>query len=275
MGLDDYKGLKTVVVGCASGIGRAAAEGLVALGSRVHGLDVKVCDLPLASFARCDTREPAAIDEAVAAMGDGIDAFFYCSGLPQTKPPLDVHKVNFLGMRHMVEAVRPRVRKNGSISIIASTAGNGWVRRPEVIHSFIDTPDFAAGVAWLTPKLAELGDPYMFSKEAVIVWMMKSCARYIKSNVRLNCLSPGPTITGMTPDFDSFGGPALIDVYTQPLGRRSSPEEQAWPLIFLGSPAASYINGCNFITDAGFTSAMATGQLDLEKLIAAATRKAS
>ena len=36
------------------------------------------------------------------------------------------------------------------------------------------------------------------------------------------------------------------------------------PLIFLGSKEASYINGCNFITDAGFTASMATGQIDLQ-----------
>ena len=275
MGLTDYKGLKTVVVGYASGIGRATAEELIALGASVHGLDVQTCDLPLASFRTCDTREPDQIDQAVAALGSGIDAFFYCAGLPQTRPAIDVLKVNFLGMRHMVEAVRPNIRKGGSISVIASTAGNGWVQRPTVVNEFIDTRDSAGGVAWAQPKLADLGDPYMFSKEAVIVWIMKHCARFIRTGVRLNCLSPGPTISGMTPDFDSFGGPALIDVYTQPLGRRSTAAEQAWPLIFLGSPAASYINGCNFITDAGFTSSLAMGQLDLATLIAEATGKKS
>lgn len=265
----DYSGQTALVVGCASGIGRATAKGLIDQGAEVIGVDVADCDLPLARFQKCDARSVDQINTLLADTG-AINALFYCSGLPQTKPFLDVLKVNFLGMRHLIEAALPKIENGGSVSIIASTAGNGWVTRPEVVNALIDTPDFESGVSWLEGRNEALGDPYMFSKEAVIVWVMKNCARYIKRGVRLNCLSPGPTISGMTPDFDSFGGPAIIDVYTQPLGRRSSPEEQAQPLIFLGSREASYINGCNFITDAGFTASMATGQIDLNALLAQA-----
>lgn len=267
MAMCDYSGMTTVVVGCASGIGRATAAGLLAQGAQVHGLDVADCDLDLSGFSKCDTRDAAAIDAAVHAMPPAIDAFFYCSGLPQTRPPIDVLKVNFLGMRHMVEAVLPRMAKDGSVSIIASTAGSGWVKRADLIRDFLAQPDIASGVAWLEPRWDDLGDCYQFSKEAATLWMMTNCARFIQNGVRLNCLSPGPTNSGMMPDFDSMGGPALIDVFTLPLGRRSSPEEQAWPLIFLGSREASYINGCNFVTDAGFTASAATGQIDVDALV--------
>ncbi|OCC23377.1 hypothetical protein MB02_12220 [Croceicoccus estronivorus] len=268
-GMCDYSGKKVAVVGCYSGIGHATAKGLLDLGAEVHGADIRPCDLPLASFTECDTRETGSIDGALKAFGSGIDAFFYCSGLPQTRPPLDVLKVNFLGLRYMIERVRPKIAKDGSVSLIASTAGNGWPQRVETVTDFITTADFDQGVAWAEPRLEELGDPYAFSKEAAIVWTLRQSADFIRSGVRLNCLSPGPTITGMTPDFDSVG-PAIIDVYTQPLGRRSTPEEQAWPLIFMGSREASYLNGCNFIVDAGFTAAMTTGQIDLDALLAEA-----
>lgn len=269
-GMCDFTGRKVLVVGCHSGIGQATAKTLIELGAEVHGADVRACDLPLDSFHECDTRDPASSDRLLATVGHGIDALFYCSGLPQTRPPLDVLAVNFLGMRHLVESALERMSPESAISIIASTAGNGWMQRVPVLDELLATPDIACGIAWAEPKLEELGDPYMFSKEAVILWVMRNCARFVRAGSRLNCLSPGPTISGMTPDFDSFGGPKLIDVYTQPLGRRSSAQEQAWPLVFLGSREASYINGCNFITDAGFTSSAATGQIDVDALVAEA-----
>ena len=46
-------------------------------------------------------------------------------------------------------------------------------------------------------------------------------------------------------------------------GRAVSPREVATALAFLGSPAASYLNGVSLDIDGGFNAAMATGQLDL------------
>ncbi|WP_380877191.1 3-alpha-hydroxysteroid dehydrogenase [Sphingomonas sp. DBB INV C78] len=272
MSVWSHAGKKVLVVGCYSGIGRATAVELVRLGAEVHGMDWKPVDgIGLSAFSLCDLRDPGSIDSALAEVKGPIDAIYYCSGLPQTHPALDVVKVNFIGVRYFVEKARPLVRDNGAIAIIASTAGNGWIMRADVVTEFVTTADHAAAVAWAEPRLAGLGDPYSFSKEAVIVWAMRESARITENRgIRLNLLSPGPTISGMTPDFDSFAGPKIIDVYTQPLGRRSSPEEQAYPLIFLNSDAATYINGCNFITDAGFTAGMATGQIALDQLLAEA-----
>ena len=44
----------------------------------------------------------------------------------------------------------------------------------------------------------------------------------------------------------------------------STPAEQAYPLIFLGSDAAGYINGHALNVDGGFVGAVATGQIDLQ-----------
>lgn len=272
MSVWSHAGKKVLIVGCYSGIGRATAEELVRLGAAVHGMDWKPVDnLGLSAFTLCDLRDTASIDAALAEVEGPLDAIYYCSGLPQTHPARDVVTVNFINMRYFVEQARARMRDGGAIAIIASTAGNGWINRAELITEFVTTPDRAAALAWVEPRLANVGDPYSFSKEAVIVWGMRESARIREHRgIRLNLLSPGPTISGMTPDFDSFAGPKVIDVFTQPLGRRSAPEEQAWPLIFLNSDAASYINGCNFITDAGFTAGMATGQIDLDRLLAEA-----
>ena len=49
-----------------------------------------------------------------------------------------------------------------------------------------------------------------------------------------------------------------IDAVAQPIGRRSSPEEQAWPLLMLNSPAASYVNGVDLPVDGGFIAQRVT-----------------
>ncbi|ARS26232.1 SDR family oxidoreductase [Sphingomonas sp. KC8] len=272
MSVWSHAGKKVLVIGCYSGIGRAVAEELVRLGAVVHGIDWKPVDNPgLSAFTLCDLRDIGSIDAALTEIQGPLDAVYYCSGLPQTHAAADVVTVNFINMRYCIEQVRTKIRDGGAIAVIASTAGNGWVNRAALITEFVATPDHVSAQAWVEPRLAGVGDPYSFSKEAVIAWGMRESAHILANRgIRLNLLSPGPTISGMTPDFDSFAGPKVIDVYTQPLGRRSLPEEQAWPLIFLNSDAASYVNGCNFIADAGFTAGMATGQIDLDRLLAEA-----
>ena len=56
----------------------------------------------------------------------------------------------------------------------------------------------------------------------------------------------------------------IIDLFASGLGRRSTPEEQAYPMIFLNSAAASYIAGENVHTDGGTINALATGALTMD-----------
>jgi hypothetical protein len=65
----------------------------------------------------------------------------------------------------------------------------------------------------------------------------------------------------MMPAFEAFAGKEMIDAFVGPSGRRSTAEEQAWPLLFLNSPRSSYIAGEALHTDAGFLAAQTTGQL--------------
>ena len=94
---------------------------------------------------------------------------------------------------------------------------------------------------------------------------MKAAMDLNAQGIRLNCISPGPTDTPMMPAFeDMAGGGQIIDLFAQGLGRRSTPAEQGWPMIFLNSDAASYISGENLNTDGGTVSAITTGRLVLE-----------
>lgn len=86
----------------------------------------------------------------------------------------------------------------------------------------------------------------------------------IKQGVRINCIAPGPTETPMMPEFETAASKALIDVFIKPIDRRSQPAEQAYPLIFLCSDAASYINGHILNVDGGFVGGVMTGQIDVQ-----------
>ncbi len=46
----------------------------------------------------------------------------------------------------------------------------------------------------------------------------------------------GPTDTAMMPAFQDFATKEVVDQAVGPIGRYARPEEQAWPLVMLGSP---------------------------------------
>src|SRR5579862_2670301 len=124
-----YKGKRVVVSGCYSGMGEATAKLLLELGAEVHGMDYKPSTLPLASFTNVDLRDPASIEAGVAGIGGEVHGLFNCAGLPQSFPPMEVMKVNFIGLRHLTEQVVPLMRPGAAIASIASTGGLGWSRR--------------------------------------------------------------------------------------------------------------------------------------------------
>jgi len=76
---------------------------------------------------------------------------------------------------------------------------------------------------------------YAASKGAVhalVKWLSRQA---VGQGVLVNGVAPGPVQTPMTTGFTS--GAQL------PLGRMGRPEELAWPIAFLCTPAASYFSG--------------------------------
>ncbi|TAL04310.1 MAG: SDR family oxidoreductase [Rhodospirillaceae bacterium] len=265
-----YKNKRVIISGCFSGMGEATARLLLTLGAEVHGLDYKECKLKLASFTHVDLRDPASIDAAVGKIGGKVDALFNCAGLPQTFPPVEVMKVNYIGARRMTERVVPLMSAGGAVVSIASTAGLRWSTRIPVIMGLLKQDTFEGAVKWCEDNKDTVAEGYSFSKEAMIVWTMFTSSHLIKRGIRINCTLPGPTQTPMMADFESATAVSVIDAATQPINRRSTPEEQAGPLVFLNSDAASYINGVAFPVDGGFMGGLATGQVDMKAMMGGA-----
>ena len=83
----------------------------------------------------------------------------------------------------------------------------------------------------------------------------------------MNCLNPGPTDTPMMPEFEKAVGKEYMDNFPVPLGRHAVADEQAWPLVFLNSPRASFVTGVQLDADGGFRSGLSTGRIDPTDLV--------
>lgn len=268
-----YKGKRVIVSGCFSGMGEATAKILLDLGAEVHGFDYKDSTLPLASFTKVDLRDPASIEAGVAAVGGKVDALFNCAGLPNGAfDPMDVMKVNFIGTRHVTDCVVPLMGNSGAIVSIASTGGLGWSQRIPVHMELLMTQGFQGALDWCDAHMDQVGEGYAFSKEAVIVWTQFMGAQLIKKGIRINCSLPSPTQTPMMAHFHEQSGKDIVDAAAEPLGRYTTPAEQAGPLVLLCSDAASVVNGVVLPVDGGFMGGLATGQVDISKMMALASR---
>lgn len=264
-----YQGKRVIVSGCFSGMGEATAKMLLDLGAEVHGFDFKQSALPLASFNQVDLRDPASIEAGVAAVGGKVDALFNCAGLAGggAFPALDTMKVNFIGTRHVTDCVLPLMGDGGAIVSIASTGGLGWSRRIPVHMELLQTKGFQAALDWSEAHMDQVAEGYAFSKEAVIVWTQFMGAQLIKKGIRINCSLPSPTQTPMMADFHATSGKDIVDAAAEPLGRYTTPAEQAGPLVLLCSDVAGVVNGVVLPVDGGFMGGMVTGQVDLSKMM--------
>lgn len=265
-----YAGKRALVVGCFSGMGAATAKIVQSLGGDVHGVDYRAPEYELASFTECDLRDEGQIDAMLASVGAGWDAVFYCAGLPQTHPPLDVMKVNFVAMRKVVDGLLAGMGSGSAAAIVSSNAGLQFTNHMAEITELIDTADLTAAMAWCAERPELIAEGYTFSKESIIVYTMRRAIEVVGRGIRVNCISPGPTATPMMPDFEAAAGKAVIDAFLGPMERRAQPEEMGWPLAFLNSDGASFITGLNLLVDAGFVAGTMTGLIDLDALFAKA-----
>ncbi|MCS5664541.1 MAG: SDR family NAD(P)-dependent oxidoreductase, partial [Acidimicrobiales bacterium] len=124
----DYNGRTVVVTGAATGMGAETVALLDTLGAEIHAVDIVDVAGPVASAHRVDIGDPASIDVALADLPDRIHALVNCAGIPGGTrfDARTVMRVNFLGLRHLSEAIFDRIAPGGSITSVASLAGGGW-----------------------------------------------------------------------------------------------------------------------------------------------------
>ena len=271
-----YDGKRALVVGCATGMGAAAAKAVQVLGGEVHGVDYREPDYELASFTSCDLRDEGQIDSMLASLEGPFHAVFYCAGLPTTYPAMEIVKVNLLALRKVVEGVHHLIPSGGAVAIIASTGGLQFMDNMATINELLATDgSFATAEAWCEANTDKVNEGYGFSKQAAIVYTMNRALAVVGDGVRVNCISPGATDTPMMPEFEKTTPKEMIQAFYGPLNRAAKPEEMGWPLVFLNSDAATFITGLNLIIDGGFVAGMMTGAIDLDAIFAQLTESQS
>ncbi|WP_438307839.1 SDR family NAD(P)-dependent oxidoreductase [Burkholderia pseudomallei] len=246
-----FTGKVVIITGAGSGIGRASAMAFAREGAHVAVADISDRDGRetvqaieasggAANFYHVDVGSAESVTDlttsVVTALGR-LDVFFANAGIfDNFRPFLETSddlwdrlvKVDLSGCFYSARASFPHLAESrGNLVITGSSASfrglKGGVSYTAAKH----------GVAGLIKHLA---------------------GEFAADGVRVNGVAPGPIRTNIVRNLpEGFEtDPDLLN--SVPMGRWASPEEVAEPVLFLASPAASYITGVLLPVDGGLLS---------------------
>ncbi len=241
-------GRVAIVTGASSGLGVAIASALAQAGADVviaarRAARLAHTEADVRRFGHgvlsvtADVSDPgqctAVVESAVAEFGR-VDVLINNAGVgtavPATRETPEqfraVLEVNLLGCYWMAQAGGRVMGPGSSIVNISSVLGLTTAGLPQAAYSASK-----AGLIGLTRDLAQQ-------------WSGRK-------GIRVNAIAPGYFDTEMTAALPE----GYLDSLTEriPIGRRGDPAELAAAVVFLASPAASYITGQTIVVDGGLT----------------------
>jgi NAD(P)-dependent dehydrogenase (short-subunit alcohol dehydrogenase family) len=251
-----YDGRRALVVGGATGMGGAAVDVLKDAGAEVVVMDR--ADIPHdgVTEVQVDMSDAASIEAAVGQLDGPIDALLSCAGVADGTPGIE--RINFLGHRLMIELLlgKDLLPRGSAIGMISSAAGFGWEQNLELLGEYLAIEDFEEAAAWARDHGKA---DYLWSKLAINAYVAQQAVTLLARGIRINAILPGPTDTPLAQanadTWLSFGAD-----YREATGAAAStPIEQAYPLVFLCSAAASGISGITLVSDVGYLASGTAG----------------
>src|ERR1700722_6009705 len=246
-GLGYGPGEVIVVTGAASGIGRSTA--LVAARA---GLAVAAWDLDAGGADKVTAEIAAAGGTALAVPVDLTDAQQVADAWTSTEQ---------LGSpKYLASNAGPSSRvPYTSVEGITAALGAMMTLTETWLAGYDDAATSAVYTASIAGNLVGSGsgaDWYPASK-AGITGYMRHQADKPRGKPRFNAVAPGLIATPRTEVWKDAEKAYVAAVEARtPVGRRGRPEEVAHAILFLLSPAASYINGILLAVDGGRTIAV-------------------
>jgi NAD(P)-dependent dehydrogenase (short-subunit alcohol dehydrogenase family) len=194
--------------------------------------------------------EKMSIDAALRKVEGPIHAVFACAGVADGTPSIE--RINFVGHRYLVEKLIAdgRLSRGSAVCLISSSAGLGWEPHFAELSELLETKDFDAAAEWLK---AHGRDNYMGTKQAICAYVAREAFELIRRGIRINAICPGPTDTPLAQTHQWLGNGS--DFRAAAGIEASAPMEQAYPMVFLCSDAASAITGITLVADLGWFNA--------------------
>ncbi|CAM5284336.1 short-chain dehydrogenase [Streptomyces spiroverticillatus] len=246
----DLTGKRALVTAGASGIGRASALLLAELGARVVVADIDAAAGEATAkeaggiFVRCDVSQRTDCEEAVRTAQTefgGLDVLFNNAGIIRRSTVCEITEddwdlvmaVNIRSIMLMSRLVIPGMAAQGGGSII--NTGSGW------------------GISGGARAVS-----YCASKGAVVNMTRAMAIDHGPDLIRVNCVCPGDTATGMLAEEARQLGERAEAFYEEaadrPLGRIGQPRDIAQTVAFLASDASSFLSGAIIPVDGGGTA---------------------
>ncbi len=248
----DFTGKVALVTGAASGMGLAAAQAFADAGAIVVLADFRESQVNTeaqklanaghrALAVRCDVSDDsqvaAVVDRTVAEFGR-LDAAFNNAGVMARIAPTadstrdDWDRVIGINLRGVWSCMKYQLRH-------MERQGSGAIVNNASVGAFTGNPGIGA---------------YIASKHGVVGLTRTAALEYIKHGIRVNAVNPGLIDTQIARDVVSGDEQAYAEIAKNvPIGRAGKPEEIAAAVLWLCSPAASYVVGQALTVDGGMT----------------------